>query len=295
MPTIVLTSGTTFTVPVDCNKATIEAIGAGRSAYSQNNGGAYAKSVDVVLTPGNTVFINIPAGTFGGDTWFNKLTNAAPASAINGVKAAGGDITPTSQSANSVFTVGTGNFFKGGAAGGGYFPCCCSYVFGAGGGGAGPNGAGGNGGFFNSSESVGGGGGANGGGNGQDGNIFVGIGGAGGTSRLGNAGGAGGAGPGLNGSNGTNGSGGGGSSNGRSGDGSLDIVWTDFAGNTYGVGSGAGAARNGTYGNAGGPGAGGNGTLGQGIIIITYGASPAPSATGDLFINLRSFTERRRF
>ena len=278
MTTIVITSGTRWTVPLDCQSATIEAIGAGNfsSSAPTNNGGSYAKSVGVALTPGSSVFINIPSGSNGGTTWLNTASAAAPTSATTGVKAAGGQITPVNQSANSIYTAGTGNFYQGGNAGDGVISCCFSSLGGSGGG-AGPNGKGGNGGDFG-----GGAGGANGGGDGSD-SVFP-NGGSGGASRLGDAGGAGGTVGSPNGGDGVNGSGGGGGFNpvGNGGNGSLDIIWTDFTGATYGVGSGGGGSNTGTFvgssGNAGGPGGGGRGTLGQGIIVITY--TPVSLADG---------------
>lgn len=73
MPTIVLTSGTQWFVPPDCQTATIEAIGAGAGAtYISNHGGSYAKSTKVALTPGSIVNIGIPAGQAGGTAWLNK-------------------------------------------------------------------------------------------------------------------------------------------------------------------------------------------------------------------------------
>ena len=118
MPTIVITSGTRWFVPPDCQTATIEVIGAGAgNSVINNHGGSYAKATGVSLTPGSYAYINIPVGSFGGDTWFNTASAAAPTSATTGVKAAGGSRTPTNQQANSVFTAGAGNFDQGGTGG----------------------------------------------------------------------------------------------------------------------------------------------------------------------------------
>jgi hypothetical protein len=219
-----------------------------------------------------------------GTTWTKILSGTgAPVVSTNGVTAAGGAISPTSQEAYSTFTAGAGNFYRGGTGGLGSTPCCGSYSHGGGGGGGGPNGAGGNGsrGYYGS----GGGGGANGGSNAVNAtNTPPFVSGAGGNNRFGTGGGA----PvafvdfstDINGNPGTSGGGGsGGILGGDGGDGSLDIVWTDFTGATYGVGAGgsgasSGSSRNGVMGLAGGPGAAGRGTLGQGIIVITYTSAP---------------------
>src|SRR6267142_4376117 len=87
--TIFLTSGTTWTVPVDWNNAnnTIETIGAGgggftfvSTTYPAGGGGAaYSKSVNQTLTPSSTVGIAVgsggAAGTAGGDTWLCNLNS----------------------------------------------------------------------------------------------------------------------------------------------------------------------------------------------------------------------------
>ena len=73
MPTIVLTSGTQWFVPPDCQTATVEAVGAGSYGYT-SNGGSYAKSIDVSFTPGSIAAINIPAGGSGGNTWLNTIS-----------------------------------------------------------------------------------------------------------------------------------------------------------------------------------------------------------------------------
>src|ERR1035437_2308628 len=68
---IFITAGTTWVVPSDWNNAsnTIEVIGggAGGNASNMTGGGAggYAKSVNVALTPGATVSVQIGAGSAG--------------------------------------------------------------------------------------------------------------------------------------------------------------------------------------------------------------------------------------
>jgi hypothetical protein len=75
MPVIVLTSGTQWLVPADCQTATIEAVGAGNGNYLYD-GGSYAKSTNVSFTPGSLVDISIAAGASGGKTWLN--TSSTP-------------------------------------------------------------------------------------------------------------------------------------------------------------------------------------------------------------------------
>jgi len=126
MPTIVLTSGTSWTVPADWNSAanTIEGIGAGGTAgtlSSGGGGGAYARVSNVTLTPGASIPIQIGTAGAGGvaDTIFNTSTMIAQGAVQNN----GGS------TAGSTGTVK----FDGGQGGS---------PSGGGGGAAGPNGAG---------------------------------------------------------------------------------------------------------------------------------------------------------
>src|SRR3972149_2432129 len=90
--TIVLTSGTSWTVPANWNSTnnSIEVIGAGGNGSAGGTsagtsgagggGGAYAKTLNLSLTPSSSVAIQIGAG--GGDTWFkNTATILAKAGA----------------------------------------------------------------------------------------------------------------------------------------------------------------------------------------------------------------------
>lgn len=112
--TVLLTTGTTWTVPSDWTDAgsTIRAIGAGGAGAinydgvtyydtdpAGGGGGAFASVSAIGLTANSTVYISIGAGvqpsegttgTLGGDTWLNKAANAAPSLATNGVLAKGG-------------------------------------------------------------------------------------------------------------------------------------------------------------------------------------------------------------
>ena len=78
---IIITSGTTYAVPIDWNPNgnTVEVIGGGGAGFTAaGGGGAYSKKNNVALTPGATVSIQIGAGgtccSIGQqdatDTWF---------------------------------------------------------------------------------------------------------------------------------------------------------------------------------------------------------------------------------
>lgn len=107
--TILITSGTTFTIPSDFGSlVSIEAIGAGGCGASTTapqgqgggGGGAYAKITSLSgLSANGTVYINIGAGgsntrgslgVAGGNTWLNTATSSAPSSTANGLLAPGG-------------------------------------------------------------------------------------------------------------------------------------------------------------------------------------------------------------
>lgn len=111
--TILITSGTTWVVPDDWTDAgsTIRAVGGGGGSCGAlitgtgssrggggGGGGAYAAVVELGLTAGATVFIQIGAagvagaglGTAGTDTWVNKAANSAPTVSSDGVLAKGG-------------------------------------------------------------------------------------------------------------------------------------------------------------------------------------------------------------
>lgn len=123
---VLLTSGTSWTVPSDCISATVECIGGGQGGDTDTGGtGAdYAKENSISLTPGASITIAIGAGgtgtttsthNAGGDTWFDSTST---------VLAKGGGSAATSVG-NTVYAGGT-------------------TTTGGGGGAAGPGGAGGN-------------------------------------------------------------------------------------------------------------------------------------------------------
>ncbi len=161
--TIILTSGTSWTVPSDWNNAsnTIEVIGGGGgAAHGGGSGGAYAKSSNVALTPDSTITYAIGAAgasstsspTAGGDTYFCDSTSncgsivgsAVVAGAKGGGAASGGTGGTGGSAASSVGDVtydgGDGGDAVDVAGSGGY------NFSGGGGGSAGPDGAGGDGG-----------------------------------------------------------------------------------------------------------------------------------------------------
>lgn len=283
MPTIVLTSGSSWTVPADWDNAqnTIECIGAGGTggvftevAAPGGAGGAYARITNLALTPGATVQFHIgqpgsAAATV--DTWFN---GASVAAASVGAKGAIG-------SARGLASASIGTLKRSGGAAG-------TSVFnhqGGGGGAGGPSGDGASGGSASTQYGAGGGAadggaagspsGANNGGNG--GASAHAAGGAGGLSSLNE--------PATHGGNGSQGSGGGGGGDydgfgGDGGNGGAGIGMGDGSIGPGGGGGGVGsfsvdagiAGAGGLYGGGGGAGGG----LGaQGVIVISYG-SPSP-------------------
>jgi len=311
MPTIFITSGTSFTLPPDFNPGnnTIECYGSGAtgsgavaatSGGAGGGGGAYAWSQNVNLGAGAPVQIQIgqPGAT---DTFFNasSLANAVAKGPTLACGAQGGQPPPSNgvggsggQAANSC----GGVKWNGGNGGNGGF-VSGNYSGGGGGGAAGWNGLGGNGAtaalYSGGRDGGGGGGGANGGQPGGTWNTSTLNGGPGGNGRGGVGGGAGGGGPGGGGYAGGGGGGGGWHSAGPGGAGGLDD-W--YSTGVYGPGGGgggggpysAGGAAN-PGGNGGGMGGGGGGAGwnaqpggygSTGLIVITYVSAPPANAIG---------------
>lgn len=301
--TILLTSGTTWTVPADWTTAgsIIECIGGGGAACSYvpnisggGGGGGYAKSVGQALTPGQVVNMSIgPGGSTsstpvfvapaGGDTWIannNTATLITSSGVICGAKAGGGSSNGAPGSggaATSAIHLGTGSAAfnggtgRGGASGGG------------GGGAAGPNGAGGSGnGDSQTTNGGAGGGGGNGGGSSSAFGTST-AGANGGNNSLGTGGGSGATVAG-NGSPGTLGGGGGGSLGGgataNGGNGGNGIEWGSFGG------SGGGGGEGGFYSGVGNGGAGGlyGGGGGSTCSPTTASFIPGPGAKGAILI-----------
>lgn len=118
---VFVTSGTTWTVPADCNLCDVECIGGGGSGSRQTNSGgnvtggsgaAWAKATGVTVTPNGSVTIQVGAGgasvtgttagpvngNVGTDTWWNGATLAlskcgAKAGLAGKSAAAGGAVT----------------------------------------------------------------------------------------------------------------------------------------------------------------------------------------------------------
>lgn len=265
--TIVITSGTLWTVPADCTSATVECIGPGG-----RGGGSYARTNNVTLTPRSNVYINVGGPSYGSSTWFNKTANTAPtagqtdrgalAVGSGGSSGCGTFNIVGGLAANSVGDVK----YDGGGARFGYSYCAFSEsstsIFYSYGGAAGPQGPGGSG--LQSGTTFGGGGGANGGGAGTST--------SGGNNSFGTGGGA------NNGGTGSNGGGGGPNGAIGTGLGSYDPVWIDsYSLLSYGPSSGSGGSA--SYSTAcSGAGVGsvtrgaGGGAFGGslGIIVVTY-------------------------
>ncbi len=244
--TVILTSGTTWTVPSNWSSTnTIEVIGGGGGGGGPaanvkgggGGGGAYAKISNLALTPNATVQISVGAGgaggaagataingTNGGATWFNGTSLAAASVSADGGK---GGLAATTGGAGGLTTAGVGTVeYAGGAGGNG------GTKGGGGGGAAGLNGAGRSG--------------------------SNGSGGQGDADYGGSAGGL----PGGDGNEwGTAGSGGGGGAPGGGG------AQAGFDGGLYGGGGGGGNNQ----------GAGGSGR--PGVIVITYTPSTCQPAS----------------
>lgn len=140
MTTIVLTSGTSWTVPSDWNNAanTIYVLGAGGNGSSGNAGtggggggsGSYADAANVTLTPGASIQIQVgihngaTSVSGSGATWFNgTAANAATCGAragavgaATGIRGAGGIAAGNS---GSNLTIGATGGLGGSAVGGG--------------------------------------------------------------------------------------------------------------------------------------------------------------------------------
>lgn len=293
--TIILTSGSSWSVPADWNSSNnaIHVIGGGGGGSSVDGGaggggGAYSMATNISLTPSGSVSYAIgsggsfgdPNGSTGGDTYFcNSTSNCG---SIGGSAVVAGAV--GGQGGQS----GTGGV--GGAAGSGVGPTKRSggdggystdWGGGGGGGAGGPNGGGGDGGDNDWEAGAGGGGGGGGSAGGYVANSDD-NGAAGGNNSSGSGSGAGGGttGNGSAGSDGGGGGGGGGDAETSGGAGGNGIEWTTAG--SGGGGGGAGSANNsnsenggngGLYGGGGGGAAqqGANGGSGaQGVIIIQY-------------------------
>lgn len=302
--TVLITSGTSFTIPTDFGTLiSVEAIGGGGAGgtgagYGGGGGGAYAKSTCVTgLSPGLSTYVSIGqgggAGMSGTATWFNAVANTAPSTFTQGVLAQGGQVgTGSCGGAGGSAATSVGTQRWSGGSGGRLFSIGSAS---GGGGAAGPNGTGGTGGrsFFGICHAGGGGGGSGGtlsiaGSAGSQGGST--NGGAGGGTG-GGAGGVASAGsPGTAGSGGGGGGGAGTSSAGYAGGaGATGSYWICSASPSVTAGSGGGgggagyytastasSGAGGLYGGGGGgtansgtsPGAGANG-----IIVFTYQVS----------------------
>jgi len=141
MAVYLFTSGTTWTIPAGVTNIQVECFGTANSTSdaSGTNGGSYAKTSSIAVTPGNTLRISIAADGGNTDVWATTVATGTPVVGVtyttsNSCLAKGGATAPASQTAASI-----GNTkFAGGAASTG-----ASSSNGQGGQ-AGPNGAGAN-------------------------------------------------------------------------------------------------------------------------------------------------------
>lgn len=296
---ITATGAGTWEVPAGVTSIDVGGIAGGGGGWSANSvengaagggGGAYARVATLSVTASTTLYYSVGSGAspntttasthFGGDTWLNKSSNAAPGSSSDGILAKGGQ---------------SGYGFSGYGVGGSAASCVgtttssggssvSTSVGGSGGGGAGgPSGNGAAGGTGN--WAGGGGGGADNGsaGSAAGGDFTGGNGGAG--SQIGSTGGSGAA-TAVDGGDGTLGGGGGGGygpDGTAGGDGGTSTIWTQTSDSaTSGPGGGGGGSGMfgstnpiGGNGGIGGGGGGGHtgGSGGNGIIVITYESS----------------------
>ena len=163
-PITLSTPGTsTWTVPAGVTSITVEGIGGGQSgggiAVSGNQqgtnraggwGGSYAKTVNLTVTPGATVYYHVgttvglnnswsnQAQVNGDPTWLNISVNSAPTSSANGILAASNGGTSYG---TTTYIGGTGHV---GSSIAGSGDAGDRYAGGGGGGAAGPTSAGGN-------------------------------------------------------------------------------------------------------------------------------------------------------
>ncbi|NBP03314.1 MAG: hypothetical protein EBU90_25155, partial [Proteobacteria bacterium] len=247
---VVFKSSTSWVVPEDCFSVQIECL-SGTGYFSGLYGSSYSKTNSVSVTPGSILYATV--GGAGGDTYVSKTgISVRPTSTTDGCLAVcySSGVGPCCPGVTPINEIdGIGNVkYNGGYAG---TPTVgLSSYLGGGGGSAGPNGRGGNGGDA-TGIAAGAGGGANGG-TSANGTTP-------GTKRAGATGGDGGA----LGSKGT-----------------VEIIWTDFLGLSYGLsgGSGSGPAI-GTLGPTGDPYGGGSGSGSQGLVILTYTRKKPSNAT----------------
>lgn len=278
MTVIVLTSGSSWTVPADWNSSnnTVEAIGGGAGGDNWGygaggGGGAYAKIANLTLTPSSTVSFSVGGGgaanTDGSDTWFNSVATLLAKAGKHSASASGGAGGLASECVGTVA-------YSGGSGGN-----ASNYGSSGGGGAGGPNGSGANGGSGSAGPEYAGGGGGGAGGGVAGGNAVLTTGGIGGANWYGS--GAGAAGSSSDGGAGSLGGGGGGSGT-PSYDGGAGGAGTEWA--SYGAGGGGGGGYNvggsgGLYGGGGGGGAT-PASGAQGIIVITYTPATATYEIG---------------
>jgi hypothetical protein len=262
-----------YVIPAGVTTISLEALGSGAQAGlgildgGAGGGGAYSRTNNIAVTPGETIYFSGLGTVNGSDYWARVGTNSAPAStAQRGVLAKSANFGSGGAAASSVGDVR----YSGGGGGSGFG----TDTSGGGGAAAGPNGDGGGGGSGAGAISAaghGGGGAPDGGGNGQNG-----------TSTNGGDGGnpGGGTGASTNGGTGNSGTTGGGGA-GRGGNGSggaggaLTIYPKAYSNNNPSnvvpvqVGAGGGGAGAGTAspGAAGGPGASSGGDAQSGTTI----------------------------
>jgi hypothetical protein len=222
-------------VPEDCTSVTIECLSGTGAGGSPGDGSSYSRTNNLSVTPGTRLYILV--GGAGGRSYVNKISFAAPSSTAQGCLAVPSDSAESPAAYNE--DLGVGDIKYNGGVGADPIFGDASTFFGGTGGSAGPAGRGGNGG--NSPGSSGGAGGAANGGGNASGTTA-------GVKRAGATGGDGGA---------------------VNSKGTVENIWTDIFGTSYGLSGGSGGAQ-GSRGPAADPYGGGGFIGGQGLVVITY-------------------------
>lgn len=266
----------TWTPPAGVNMLlSVEGISAGgiqlgSTVTPGGGGGSYAKTTNLAIAYGQTIYARVGDGTGATvfDTWLNISANSAPSSTAQGMLAAGPTVASPSTGGQAASCIGNVAYSGGN---GGTATIAAGYPQGGGGGAAGPDGPGRNGG--NAVGATSGDGGSGGGADGLSSTAGA-TGGNGGNGPNGTGGGAA-ATSSTAATAGTDGGGGGATyataHAGAAGAGGTHTIaaW----GNGYGPGGGGGGGI-GSYasgvGGAYGGGGGGASNGGNGIIVITY-------------------------
>jgi len=152
----IFTTSGLFIVPAGVTNITVEAWGGGgagggvtgdRSASGGGAGGAYVKSIGLLVTPGNTYTVTVgtgaigtyTAGASGGDSWFNNTSIIFAKGGLGGASANLNNTSALGAAASSSGNIGSISYYGGAGGAGG-----ASAASGGGGGGSAGTGSNGN-------------------------------------------------------------------------------------------------------------------------------------------------------